>query len=134
MADFKIVLSDPQTGHSYKVDATGGSASAFIGKSIGEKMGGDVLGLAGYTIQITGASDKNGTPGRRDLPGNQRRRILLSKSVGFKPTYDGERRRKAIRGKEITADIVQINAKVSEYGEKSLKSIFEPEEPAPSEE
>ena len=134
MADFKIVLSDPQTGHSYKVDATGGLAGGFIGKCIGDRISGEPLGLNGYTIEITGASDKNGTPGRRDLPGNQRRRLLVSKGVGFKPAYDGERRRKAIRGNEITADIVQINAKVSDYGEKSLKSIFEPEEAAPSEE
>jgi small subunit ribosomal protein S6e len=37
---------------------------------------------------------------------------------------DGQRKRKSIRGNEITADFVQINAKVTQYGEKPLEEIF----------
>lgn len=129
MADFKVVLSDPRTGVSYKIDATGGQAGAFIGKSIGENITGEALGFSGYTIRITGASDKTGTPARRDLSGTGRRRLLLSEGTGFHPTYDGQRVRKSIRGAEITGDFVQINAQVVEYGSKDLKSYFEaPEE------
>ena len=129
MADFQVILSDPRAGVSYKIDATGGQAGAFIGKSIGEQITGEALGFSGYSIQITGATDKTGTPARRDLPGTGRRRLLLSEGTGFHPTYNGQRVRKSIRGSEITGDFVQINAKVVEYGSKDLKSYFEaPEE------
>ena len=130
MAEFKVVLSDPRDGASYKVAATGGVANAFIGKSIGDEISGDALGFAGYTLQITGGTDKTGIPARKDLPGAGRRRLLLSRSVGFSPTYQGERRRKSIRAAEITGDFVQINAKVTGYGTKTLKEYFAPPEAA----
>lgn len=130
MADFKVVLSDPQDGISYKVEATGGMAGAFIGKSVGDIISGDALGFAGYQIAITGATDKTGIPARRDLPGLGRRKILLANGTGFKPTYHGQRRRMSVRSAEINGDFVQINAKVVEYGEKSLKEYFAPAEAA----
>ncbi len=130
MVDFKIVLSDPKSGRSYKIDATGAAAGAFVGKSIGETVNGNVLGLNGYTVEITGGTDKTGIPARRDLPGSGRRRILLSEGTGFHPVYDGERRRKSVRGSEISPDFVQINAIVKTYGEKTLAEFFEQPEAA----
>ncbi|HOI12533.1 MAG TPA: 30S ribosomal protein S6e [Methanoculleus sp.] len=130
MADFKIILSEPETGRSYKVDATGPAAGALIGKRIGDEIDGSILGFAGYTIKITGATDKTGIPARRDLPGPARRRLLLSRGVGFHPVMDGERRRKSVRGSEISADIVQINAAVKESGAKPLAEYFSQPEAA----
>ncbi|KUG19573.1 MAG: 30S ribosomal protein S6e [Methanomicrobiaceae archaeon] len=130
MVDFKIVLSDPQSGRSYKIDATGPAAGAFVGKRIGAEMDAGVLGLPGYVIEITGGTDRTGIPARRDLPGSGRRRLLLSAGTGFSPKYSGERRRKSVRGNEISADFVQINARVKEYGEKPLNEYFEKAEPA----
>ncbi|MDK2890328.1 MAG: small subunit ribosomal protein S6e [Methanoculleus sp.] len=130
MADFKIILSEPETGRSYKVDATGSAAGALIGKRIGDEIDGSILGFAGYTIKITGATDKTGIPARRDLPGPSRRRLLLSRGVGFHPVMDGERRRKSVRGNEISADIVQINAAVKESGAKPLAEYFSQPEAA----
>lgn len=124
MVDFKIVLSEPKTGKSYKIDATGAMASALVGRRIGEEIPGDALGLAGYSIVLTGGSDRTGIPARRDLPGMMRRRLLLSEGTGFSAVSRGQRRRKSIRGNEITADFVQINAKVTGYGAKDLNSIF----------
>jgi small subunit ribosomal protein S6e len=126
MVDFKVVLSDPKNGISYKIDATGGAAGAFIGKEIGEEIPGDALGFAGYKLMITGGTDRTGIPARRDLPGPNRRRLLLSESTGFRPVQDGQRRRKSIRGREITTDFVQINAKVVGYGDKELAAYFAP--------
>lgn len=128
MVDFKIVLSDPKTGKSYKIDATSGMASALVGKRFGEEIPGDALGLSGYAITLTGGSDRTGIPARRDLPGMMRRRLLLSEGTGFNPVSRGQRRRKSIRGNEITADFVQINAKITGYGAKNLKAIFGGEE------
>ena len=124
MVDFKIILSDPDTGRSYKSDAADPAARALIGKRIGDEIDGGILGLAGYRIRITGATDRTGIPARRDLPGSARRRILLSKGVGFHPTIDGQRRRKSVRGNEISADLVQINAVVKQHGAKSLAEHF----------
>ena len=127
MADFKVVLSDPKNGTAYNIEATGGMAGAFMGKSIGESIKGDALGFEGYTIEITGATDRTGIPARKDLAGAGKRKLLLSESTGFNPTYHGQRQRKTIRTAEITGDFVQINAKVVEYGAKELKAYFEPE-------
>lgn len=134
MADFQIVLSDPKTGKSYKIDATGAAAGSLIGKRVGEEVDGNVFGLPGYSITITGGTDRTGIPARRDLPGGMRRRLLISQGIGFNERYGGERRRKSVRGNEITADFVQINAKVAKYGKKSLRALLEGEEEPEAEE
>ena len=130
MADLKVVLSDPQTGKAYNIDATGAAAGAIIGKTIGTEIDGTPFGLAGYKITITGGSDKTGTPARADLPGNGKRRLLLSDGFGFHADHNGQRRRKTQRGSEIAPDFVQVNAKITVYGEKTLAEIFGGEEPA----
>ena len=126
-----MVLSDPRTGRAYNVDVSGGAAGALVGRHIGEEVDAGALGLSGYRIQITGGSDRNGTPAKKNLPMSGRRKLLLSGGVGFKPMVDGERRRKAIRGNEITTDVVQINAQVVSYGDKPLEEQFA--KPAPAE-
>ncbi|MDD1723580.1 MAG: 30S ribosomal protein S6e [Methanospirillum sp.] len=133
MVDFKVVLSDPSTGRAYNIDASGAGAGSFIGKRIGDEIDGGNLGFNGYKIKITGASDRNGTPARKSLPIAGRRKILMAGGVGFHPRIEGERRRKMMRGAEITQDFVQINAIVSAQGSKSLAEYFaspEPEAPA----
>ncbi len=126
MVDLNVVLADPKTGLSYKIDATGAAAGSIIGKTIGTEIDGAPFGLAGYKITITGGSDKTGTPARGDLPGNGRRNLLLSDGLGFHAKHNGERRRKGQRGSEIAADFVQVNAKITVYGEKPLAEIFAP--------
>ncbi|MDO9539240.1 MAG: 30S ribosomal protein S6e [Methanocalculus sp.] len=124
MVDFKIVVSDPRTGRSYNTVASGGAAGAFIGKSISMQIDGGVIGLAGYRVEITGGSDKTGTPARKGVPGSARRHLLLGGGIGFNPTKRGERRRKTVRGSELTSDYVQVNVKVVEYGTTPLDEIF----------
>lgn len=130
MVDLKVVLSDPKTGLSYKIDATGAAAGTLLRKKIGTEVDGAPFDLNGYKITITGGSDKTGIPARPDLPGNGRRNLLLSDGFGFHATHDGERRRKSQRGNEIAADFVQVNAKISTYGEKPVAKIFAPAEAA----
>ena len=120
MVEFKVVLSDQKTGRSYNLAVTGGSAGSFVGKKIGDEVDGGPFGLAGYRMRITGGSDRVGTPARKDLPGMARRKVLLSGGKGHHPVHEGERRRKSVRGSEITGDFVQINAVVSAWGEKPL--------------
>ena len=131
MAEFKVVLSDQKTGRSYNVNVSGGQAGAIIGKRIGDELDAGPFGLPGYRMEITGGSDRNGIPARKNLPTAGRRRLLLSGGVGFKPVREGQRRRKSIRGNEITADFVQVNVRVTAYGEKPLEEYFA--KPAPEE-
>ncbi len=124
MADFRLTVSDSKTAQAYQVTVTGAAANKIIGKNIGETISGDIAGLSGYTLKLTGGTDKDGFPMRPDLPGPTRRKILVAGGVGFHPKHDGERRRKSMRGKEISSDVTQINTVVVEYGQKPLEEIF----------
>jgi len=124
MVELKVVVSDPKTGRAYNVDAGTGAAGAIVGKNIGDEVDAGPLGLAGYKILITGGSDQTGTPARRSLPGAGRKQLLLAEGVGFHPKMEGERKRKMIRAHQITPEFVQVNARVTAYGEKTLDEIF----------
>ncbi len=125
MTEFRVVVSDVKTGKAYQIPVSGPQANKFIGKSINDTVGGDALNLAGYSIKITGGTDKDGFPMRDDLPGPKRRKILVAGGVGYHPKHDGMRKRKSMRGREISEDILQINAIIAEYGPKPLSEIFE---------
>ncbi|KXS41450.1 MAG: 30S ribosomal protein S6e [Methanolobus sp. T82-4] len=127
MADFKVVVSDPKT-KAYQFDVTGAEANKFIGKAIGQTVDGGAVGLQGYTLKITGGSDKSGMVMRPDVPGPKRQKVLVAGGVGYTPVSKGVRRRKMMRGREIAPDIVQINAVVVEYGDKTIEKILGGEE------
>jgi small subunit ribosomal protein S6e len=130
MVEFKVVVADPKTGRAYNVDASGGVAGAFVGKKIGDEVDAGSLGLSGFKVKITGGSDRTGTPANKSLPGAGRKKLLLAGgTTGFHPKMEGQRRRKTLRSKEITTDFVQINTKITVYGEKDLGEIF-PSKPA----
>ncbi|MGB9940057.1 30S ribosomal protein S6e [Methanosarcina sp.] len=135
MASFKVVISDPKEARAYQVDVKDPDTNALIGKSIGDVVDGAVFGLTGYKVKITGGCDGSGFVMKPDLPGPRRQRILLAVGVGYTPKLPGQRRRKMMRGKEIAPDIVQINAKVVEYGSKSIRALLglEPAAEAPAE-
>ena len=124
MVELKVVVSDPKTGRAYNVDAGTGAAGAIVGKNIGDEVDAGPLGLAGYKIVITGGSDQTGTPARKSLPGAGRKKLLLAEGVGFHAKMEGERRRKLIRAHQVTPEFVQINARVTAYGEKTLDELF----------
>ena len=124
MVEFKTIVNDVKTGKSYNIAVSGHHANSLIGKNVGEVIDGIFVGLPGYKLKITGGSDGNGTPMRKDLPGNKRRGLLLSEGLGFHEKYPGQRRRVAIRGCTISSEIVQINMAVSEYGPKSIEDTM----------
>lgn len=124
MVDFRVVISDSKSTQAYQVTVGGPAANKLIGKNIGEIVSGDIAGLAGYTLKLTGGTDKDGFAMRNDLPGPARRKILIAGGVGYKPKADGVKRRKSMRGREISSDISQINTVIVEYGQKPLSEIF----------
>jgi small subunit ribosomal protein S6e len=120
---FKFVVSDPEKRLSYQVEVEQEKAMGLIGKKIGDEFNGDIIGLPGYVLKITGGSDKDGFPMHPDVEGIGRKRILLAGPPGFHPRLKGERRRKTVRGNTISEDIVQINCKVVKRGEKPLEEL-----------
>jgi len=122
--DFRVVVSDPKSGKAYQVELKDPGASKLLGKHIGEKIEGEVLGMPGYSMQITVGSDREGFPMRADLPGSKRRKILLSTGTGYHPTAEGKKKRKSIHGRDVSHDIGQINVKVVESGAKSLEELL----------
>ena len=122
--DFRVVVSDPKSGKAYQVELKDPGASKLLGKHIGDKIEGDILGMPGYSMQVTGGSDREGFPMRADLPGSKRRKILLSTGTGYHPTDEGKKKRKSIHGKDISSDVGQINVKVVEAGAKPLDELL----------
>tara|TARA_Y100000739_G_scaffold66170_1_gene55360 strand:- start:912 stop:1325 length:414 start_codon:yes stop_codon:yes gene_type:complete len=128
------------------MSVSGNNLSQFLGKKIGDVVDGIFVGegeqtLAGYKLEITGGSDKTGTPMRSDLSGGNRQSILVTESTGFKGHSlvhktkggekkrfrykpDGMRKRRNFRGNTVTQDTRQINLKVIEAANKSLADIL----------
>lgn len=48
----------------------------------------------------------------------------MTGGVGFNSPVKGMRRRKTMRGEEISSDVSQINVLVEEYGSKSIDELL----------
>lgn len=143
MVEFKANIADPESGKTYQTMVAGHHANSLIGKVIGDEFDGIFVGLPGYKLILTGGSDKEGFPMRRDLPGTVRRKILTARSTGFqgklkqrkrKPIntkpgrenmMDGVRRKKMFRGNTISPQIMQINMKITSYGPKQVEEMLD---------
>jgi small subunit ribosomal protein S6e len=142
MAEFKANISDPKSGKTYKTVVGGHHANSLIGKGIGDEFDGIFVGLPGYKLVLTGGSDKEGFPMRRDLGGTGRRKIMIAKSLGFQaklkqkkkkpvntkagryPMMNGVRKRKTVRGNTISGEIIQINMRITSYGPKDVSEVL----------
>lgn len=123
----QLIVSDTKTGKSYKVDVPKDKEIEIIGKKIGDVIDLGFVGAAGYKIELTGGSDGSGFPMRKDIRGPIRTKALITKGVGFRAKEKGERKRKTIRGNTFSAEIVQVNSKIVEYGPVALDEIFKTE-------
>ncbi len=124
MVNFRVVISDTKKGKAYQVEVSGAQADKFLSKKIGSTVGGDLVGLPSYELQITGGTDKNGFPMREDIPGGQRRKILTFGGTGHHPIDKGQRRRKTICGQEISTNTSQINTVITKQGPKPVDAFL----------
>ena len=124
MVEFKVVVNDGKTGKSYQVPVSGHHANSLIGKKINDEVDGIFISLPGYKLKITGGTDKNGFPMRKDLPGMARRRLLLSESTGCHPTENGMRTKKSVKGNTVNQDIVQINMSITKHSSKPIEQLI----------
>ena len=93
----------------------------FENMKIGDTIKGGLIGFPNYEFQITGGSDASGFPMRKDVHGPVKKKILVAKrGIGYKPLRKGQKRRKTVRGNEITYDMTLINLKIVKYGEAEL--------------
>lgn len=120
-----LIISDPETGTSQKVELEDARMTPLIGRRIGEVLDGSVANLPGHRIQLTGGCDKDGIPMRPDVHGGVKARVVLSGGVGYKPKNRGERRRVTVRGNIVTADTTFLNFKVVEKPKGSAKRVKE---------
>ncbi len=120
----KMVISDPESGKAYNIELDDKKMESIIGKKIGDTISGDFLGLSGYEIKLTGGSDKDGFPMRKDVPGMRRPKILMRRGPGYRPKERGLIRRKRVRSNTYVKEIAQINAVVVKKGSKDLEEII----------
>jgi len=120
----KIVIADSKTGKAYGVEVPKDKESALMGKKIGDKVEGGLFGADGYEIVLTGGSDLAGFPMRADVSGPRRAGIIVSSGPGYRKTAKGKREKRNVRGNIISDQIMQVNAKVSNYGSKPLEELF----------
>jgi small subunit ribosomal protein S6e len=122
MVEFKLVISDREKSIARTVSDP--QSAGFLGKRIGESVGGELLGAGGYTFRIAGGTDKSGFPMRPDLPGARQTRLYVGDGFGFHAPRRGMRRRRTFRGNTISEETVQINLVVDQKGPKPLAELF----------
>jgi small subunit ribosomal protein S6e len=120
---FKLVISDPESGKAIQYELDDAKTNALVGKTVGEIIEGDVIGLPGYKLKITGGSDSSGFPIRPGVHGSGKKRVLIRGPPGFRPKRKGITRRKTVRGGELGPDIAQVNMRVEEKGAAPLKEL-----------
>ena len=120
---FKLVISDPEDGKAIQYELDDAKTNALVGKSVGDIVEGDVLGLPGYKLKITGGSDASGFPIRPDVHGSGKKRILIKGPPGFKSSRKGMAKRKTVRGRELSLVISQVNMRIEEKGSTPLEEL-----------
>jgi small subunit ribosomal protein S6e len=124
---FRICISDPKSRKTYQVEK---EAISLIGVKIGQQFDGGMIGLDGFTMKLTGGSDKEGFPMRPEMDGTHRKKLLLTGGSGFNPKKKGLRRRKFVRGNQVSEEIMQVNCKaVSGEGDIEMMLGLKKEEP-----
>ncbi|NHJ25993.1 MAG: 30S ribosomal protein S6e [Candidatus Lokiarchaeota archaeon] len=96
---------------------------------IGDTINGGLIGFPNFEFQITGGSDSSGFPMRKDVHGPVKKKILVAKrGIGYNPIRKGQKKRKTVRGNEVTYDMTLINLLVVKYGDAELFKAKEDED------
>ena len=125
----KVVIGT-KSGKTYQKELSGNEAEALYGRVLGEELRGELLGFSGVTFTIRGGSDAQGFPMRKDLPGTNRKQILITKGTGFKgklrgKRFGGLRVKKTVAGNTVFEKTHQLNLMVNK-GEDVIAKAFAP--------
>ena len=126
MAEFKLVIGDSKTKRAFKAELKSPDADQLLGKKIGDVFRGELIGLTGFEFQITGGTDKAGFAMYKNLDGIGRRRLLLKgpPSYHVPKKFKGKQEKKTVRANTIATDVVQVNCKITKWGETDLMKHF----------
>ena len=119
----RVVISE-KNGKSHQFELPKDKEVNVVGKKIGDELDGNLVGAAGYVLQLTGGSDGSGFPMRTEVHGFAKKNILTSEGVGFRTNISGARKRRYVRGNTFSSEIVQVNAKVTAPGSTPLEQLF----------
>nr|CCC93247.1 unnamed protein product [Trypanosoma congolense IL3000] len=95
---------------------------------LGNEVDGAIFGeeFKGYTFKLQGGSDKEGFPMVQGVMAPSRVSLLVKRgAVGFNTFrgYQGERRRKSLRGCILASDIAVLNVIITKVGEKPIEGV-----------
>ncbi len=121
-----LIVSDPATGTSQRVEIEDAQLRPLVGTRIGMTIDGAIAGMQGYKLKLTGGTDKDGIPMRPDVHGSAKARIVLSGGVGYKPKDKGMQKRKIVRGNTVSQETTFLNFSIVE-APKSKKKAPKPE-------
>ena len=140
MVELRVTISDPKTGKSYNKVMTD---NIFLNRKLGESVNGNLIGLDGYELKITGGSDSAGFPMRKEIQGFGRKKPLLKDSTGFNAKKKRTKhkaqhhyylaKRKTVRGNTVSDATAQVNLSVVKHGGQALDAIFPKKEEKPAE-
>jgi small subunit ribosomal protein S6e len=118
----KLVFGD-EKGNSFQKELDESASAQLYGKAIGDAFDGGIAGLPGYELQVTGGSNRQGTPMRASMQGQRKARILTGPGVGVRKLKPGEKIKKTIAGNTLSPETAQVNAKIVKPGPKALKEL-----------
>ena len=132
----KINLAFPRndTVKQFEVDDERLRKSHLHDHRLGEIVEGAIFSddWKGYTMRLSGGSDKDGFPMMQGVLVNSRVRLLLARgAVGFCAWRgrNGERRRKSVRGCIMGGDIAAVNLVIVKTGEKEIDGVTNVQNP-----
>jgi len=125
-----LIISDPDNGTSQKVEIEDQRIRSLVGTRIGSSVDGAIADMPGYTLKLTGGTDKDGIPMRPDVHGSVKTSVVLSGGVGYKPQNKGEKKRKMVRGNTVSTETTYLNFTISEKPKGKKKE----DRPQPQEE
>ena len=125
----KVVFGDPKKGNCFQVEVDEAKAPQFYGKKLGDKFEGGVIGLPGYELEITGGSNKQGTPMVNYIPGARTVKKVLSRGTGVRnfnkgnPIKSGQKVKKLVAGSTLNEGTAQVNARIIKEGGQALEAL-----------
>jgi small subunit ribosomal protein S6e len=127
----KVVIGT-KSGKCYQKELSQEESESLYGRILGEEINGELIGFSGVKFLLTGGSDASGFPMRKDLPGIRKKKLLLSKGIGFKgklrgKRFGGLRIKKTVAGNTVYEKTHQLNLKVL-TGEEVITKAFAPSE------
>jgi small subunit ribosomal protein S6e len=129
----KLNISYPGNGTQKTIDIENELAlRPFYEKRISHEVPGDSLGdeFKGYVFRISGGNDKQGFPMKQGVLSNDRVYLLLQKGHScYRQRRKGERKRKAVRGCIVDANLSVLSLVIVKKGEKDIPGITDDTKP-----